>query len=523
MKNKTFSKFTYVGYGMTDLFGSGAFSVVAAWYMIFLTTYAGLSATEAALIFAITRSIDAVVNPLMGVFTDKFGKTKLGKLFGRRRFFLLLGIPLIPVYAMLWVSDQPFMYYLLMFIATETLATMVLVPWETLPTEMTNDFNKRSYLSNWRFIWAGLAYTLANFIPGQMFRYFGEDNPDVFFYNAIAFCILFATAFLVTYLTTWERTDIEHDDNADDSIDAEGKKKKLSIIAVKNIFIETLSTMKIRIFRQHLVIYICSFTALDLFGGVFVFWVVYALHLDKVVVADSMSLGGAIAMPLGFLSAWFLIKLGTKRLFGICYFVVILALSVITSLNYFNIDPAIMRDVLFVTIVLFVVFKGPLYYLPWNLYSFIPDIDELVTKQRREGTFAGVMTLVRKFSQAITMVILGVLLDLGGLVKNSDTQPASLTIVMQIILIAGVIFFVIVAAYYALFKYNLNKENHLVVLAEIERLKAGGKPGDVSDEHRAITEDLTGYKAEQFWGNNHVLSSTPTDVDPKTPSKTYAA
>ena len=43
--------------------------------------------------FSVASIIDAISNPLMGYISDNFGKTRLGKRFGRRRFFILLGIP----------------------------------------------------------------------------------------------------------------------------------------------------------------------------------------------------------------------------------------------------------------------------------------------------------------------------------------------------------------------------------------------------------------------------------------------
>lgn len=35
-------------------------------------------------------------------------------------------------------------------------------------------------------------------------------------------------------------------------------------------------------------------------------------------------------------------------------------------------------------------------FTPWNVFPFIPDIDEMVSRQRREGLFAAVMTFSRK-------------------------------------------------------------------------------------------------------------------------------
>ena len=78
-----------IGYGLTDLMGGGAFSIISAWLLFFYTTYAGLTPVEAASIVAIARIVDAVVSLSIGSITDNFFKNSLGKRFGRRRFFLL--------------------------------------------------------------------------------------------------------------------------------------------------------------------------------------------------------------------------------------------------------------------------------------------------------------------------------------------------------------------------------------------------------------------------------------------------
>jgi oligogalacturonide transporter len=91
-----------LGYGITDLFGGGAFAIIGTWLLFFYTTYCGLSVIEAGSIFAIARVIDALLSPIMGYITDNFAGTWLGRKFGRRRFFLLLSSPLMFLYALLW-------------------------------------------------------------------------------------------------------------------------------------------------------------------------------------------------------------------------------------------------------------------------------------------------------------------------------------------------------------------------------------------------------------------------------------
>nr|VUD28777.1 Rhamnogalacturonide transporter RhiT [Raoultella sp. NCTC 9187] len=51
---------------------------------------------------------------------------------------------------------------------------MVLIPWETLPSEMTKDFNARTKLSTCRMFLSASGTFLATFIPGLLINHFGE-------------------------------------------------------------------------------------------------------------------------------------------------------------------------------------------------------------------------------------------------------------------------------------------------------------------------------------------------------------
>lgn len=96
----------------------------------------------------------------MGYITDNFAGTWLGRKFGRRRFFLLLSSPLMFLYALLWLTDMGYWYYLGTYLSIELLSAMVLVPWETLAAEMTNRYEERSRLSGVRMICSQLGGSL---------------------------------------------------------------------------------------------------------------------------------------------------------------------------------------------------------------------------------------------------------------------------------------------------------------------------------------------------------------------------
>lgn len=74
-KNRKVTIPVSIGYGLTDIMGGGAFTVIGAWLLFFYTTFVGLSPIEAASIVAIARIVDAIVSLFMGSFTTIFIKT----------------------------------------------------------------------------------------------------------------------------------------------------------------------------------------------------------------------------------------------------------------------------------------------------------------------------------------------------------------------------------------------------------------------------------------------------------------
>lgn len=101
-----------VAYGLPDLMGGGAITIIGAFLLYFFTTFAGLTAIQGATIIGIARIVDAVTSLVMGSLTDNFYRTRLGQRFGRRHFFLTIGAPLMFAYVLMWIPNMAFLYYL---------------------------------------------------------------------------------------------------------------------------------------------------------------------------------------------------------------------------------------------------------------------------------------------------------------------------------------------------------------------------------------------------------------------------
>ncbi len=264
------------GFGLTDIIGGGAFTIIGAWLLYFYTNFVGLSPLEAASIMAIARIIDAVISLFMGSITDNFYKNRLGARFGRRRFFLLIGAPLMLCYSLLWITGMNYFFYLMVYLVFEIVVAVVMIPWETLPSEMSTDYKERTRLSTCLMFLSALGTFLATFIPGILIRHFGEDNPQAYFYNGLFFATVFMLCALVSWASSWERPL-----TPEMILELENKRKPQQRQSIWRILVNVshdyISTLKVRAFRKHLAIYLLSFTGKDVFNTVLVFFCVYCL------------------------------------------------------------------------------------------------------------------------------------------------------------------------------------------------------------------------------------------------------
>lgn len=490
--NKKIKIKNMLAYGGGDFFGGGSFAVLGLWLMFFYTTYAGLSPVAAGSIIAIARLLDAFFDPLMGYVTDNFYRTRLGQRFGRRGFFFMFGGPLVMItYIIMWADGMGFFYYLSTYILFYAAYTLVIVPYETLAAEMTSDFKERSKLTGVRMFFSTGAGILAAWLPGRIISMLGQDNPSSFLYMGVIFGVLFAVAIMFLYPFTWERP-IKPDPN----------RPKMNFLKdMKHLFRSLISTFQVRTFRQHIGMYLGAYVALDVLGAILAYYIIFVLGQTTVDASNALTFMTIVQFLCVALFITLCIKLGNGPSYKIAQCFMLLSIGLFLAIHIFSL-PYTTWLVLVAALFMGVGRSGS-YYVCWNVYSFIPDIDEMLTGKRREGIFAGVMTFVRKAVQALALFIVGLILQQYGFVAKSATQsPDTIHGIVLVFGIGSTIFllFGIISS----LRFKLTQENHLVLVHEIERLKKGGSKATVSPEAKAVAELLTGWRYEQLWGNNKI-------------------
>jgi oligogalacturonide transporter len=536
----------YWGWGSGDMLGAGAQAVITGWLFYFFTTFCGLSAAEAGMVLGLPRLIEAVTCPLIGYVSDNLRHTWVGRKIGRRKLFLLITIPLLPSFALVFRTGHSFYYYLLAFIFFELLYTMFLIPWETLAAEMTKDYKEKAKFAGARMIVAQSSAILASYLPTLLINQFGgKDSPDTFFWMAAIFGVIFSIVVTIVVLTSWERP-YGPREQAVLSQTYGGVSLKAALLIPVKMFRDLFSTLKIRAFRQHLSIYLGGYLSQDIFNSAFAFFVATVLMGATLVISQLMTVMYVAQLVSVMVAIQIVIRTGpvlayrlAGSLFGVAlllYFVFYLARPAgfaasfnALGTNLFGaLDPTrpgfsvSLVFWLFVPIVLAGLGRGTLNFVPWSVYNYLPDVDEAVTGQRREGIFAGVMTLVRKLAQSAAIMASGWIIDWGGYIK---TKPGEVVVqtpeavqTVTLLMIGGPLLMLLLGAL-ASWKFRLNASTHAVLVHEVERLRHGATEAE-SDENRQIVEDLTGWSYDQLWGrgSGHAADST-LHVTPNSPAR----
>jgi len=370
---------------------------------------------------------------------------------------------------------------------------------------MTEDYVQRTKMGTLRMWIAGISSSFTTIIPAYLMKRLGDDNPSTYFYTGIFYAVFGAVILLVCYLSTWERPLSQE---ALDKLDSESKQGAFTnlIATYKQIG----STLRIKTFRKHLVLYFCTYGAIDAFNTIFLYFSTYSLIGANVKTSDgyillSLSLVGVILAPL---LAPLFIKFGARPLY-----VTGVSTGLVAVAGYgllYLLQDSIQRNHLFgILIAISIVFqlgRSVIGYLPWNVFPFIPDLDEIISKEKRSGTFAGVMTFYRKASQVVITVLIGVVLQIGGLITEKDAdgnlptpemQPASASVYIACLLVflIGGLF---VLLFWNAITFKLNRENHQLIIDEIARLRDGGAKADVTPDARQAMEVLTGKNYDDW-------------------------
>lgn len=488
-----------VAYGLTDLMGGGWNNIVSGVIFAYLTLSVGLNPAMTGAITGIARVFDAIFCLIFGTITDGFYKTNLGKKYGRRHFWMFIGMIGFAIsFLAFWVPatsifgpGHEFVYYLVVYTLTELFVGMILIPWETLPTEMTTDYTKRTVLSGSRMFISATGTSLVFFILAILQSLpSAEAKKNAYLFAGILWTVLFVVAIYISYRSTWERP-LTKEFIAE--LDARPK------LTVGQYIKETLhdygQTFRNLAFSKHLTIYIFSFTGKDFYATLLPTFIVVCMGMAS----NTPWVLNAFAV-LGILSTLAAAKLmithGPRFLYSLSYIGIIVAL-IAYGITYFMHVKNPLTILIIITIV-YQLSRGILEFTPWNVFPFIPDVDRIMTRGDKAGTYAAVMTFFRKSTGALATWIAGILLEALGYVSTATTQAPGITDKIALLFVIAPLLLIIIALVVS-WTFKLNRQTHAVLQGEINRLEDGGNKRDVTPEAKQVAEELTGHPYDELW------------------------
>lgn len=476
-------------YAVGDLYGGGAFFIIGALFLVFLTDVALVSPTLAGTIIFVGKFWDALTDPTMGYISDNTRSKH-----GRRRLYFLIGIvPVFLSWILIWSSFgmesqvAKFIYYLLVYLLFNTAFTLVMVPYNSMPAEMTKDFEERSKLITVRMLFSQGGMLLGAVLPLTIINLFSNNMSLGYMVMATLFGLIFSIPWIFVYKGTFEQQQ-----------DFPPKSNLTTSQVMKQIGSDFLSTTKNKSLRIHTSMYIAAYVSMDVFNALLIYYIrdymnmynSYQVLLGIVVIVQMISL---------FVVFKEVNKLGnakTYRIHATIWLCAIIALFVLPS-------SVPVWGVLLVGFVVGFGLSGCV-MTPYNMLAFVVDADELITTKRREGTYAGVMTFIRKIAQAIALFMVGVGLDVIDYQQpiNETIQPQSDETLLGIRLMFVVIpVFLLFLGILSSFRFKINPTNHKILLHDINRHKSPETANAISDHDRKVIESITGLPYNDLWDN----------------------
>lgn len=417
--NKPLPLFTKIIYGSGDLGIAGWGTLRQIFYAIFLTDVVGLEARLASFAALIGVIWDSINDPLVGMISDRVS-TKWGR---RRPFLLIFAVPFGLAFLLMWWAP-PWksqialaLHMTLAYIISDTLQTLVAVPFFTLTPEMTPDYDERTELTTYRMLF-NLIASLGVAVTAPMIRNWGLSQGFTLSQSYLLISGLFgglgALPFLIMFFFVRERHQSAQEEPP--------PLKEIARTAWQNVP-----------FRFATGLYMLNWMTVDMVSLILPYFLTYWIAQGNLtaeislfgepIAQDSVILGLMFITAIAALPLWnWISKKTSKRtayLIGMGFWMVVQLLLI-------TVQPGQTALILTLT-VLAGISIATAHVLPDAIFPDVIEWEELRTRSRNEGVYYGVKNFSRKVTGAITIFL--VLQALGWF--GYQAPPEGVTVFQQ--------------------------------------------------------------------------------------------
>ena len=398
-----------LGYGLGDTASNFFFQVFNIFLLYYYTDIFGLSAAAVGTMFIVTKIVDAISDPVMGLIADRT-ETRWGKF---RPYLLWAAIPYgFLGWAMFANPDLSQSGKLIYAYATYTLMmlayTAINVPYSALMGVISPSSVERTKVASYRFICAFSAAWLIGTFVTPLKNILGGDNEALGFQLTMAiFAVLSIALFWVSFATTKERVH-PIQEKSDIRLDFRAMLHNGPWLALWIAAIFTLMNVAV---RNGTLLYYFKYYVGDDGAPIF-------LIFDKTAVFMSL---GLMTMVGGIALTKTLCDYFEKRS-------LLIALTILNAITMaaFYITPPDQYWLMVVINCIGTFVIGPTPALVWAMYADCADYGEWKSGRRITALTFSSLQFAQKLGLAVGAGLAGVILGLFGFIANEVQTTTSL-------------------------------------------------------------------------------------------------
>jgi GPH family glycoside/pentoside/hexuronide:cation symporter len=377
------------------------YTIFAFFFAFFLNNVAGLPPGYAAWVLLIGGIWDAVNDPLFGNLVDKV-HTRWGR---RRPFFLFGAVPLALTFIALWWVPpwnnllSKTIYYTLAYALYDSVATLLVVPYNALTPELTRDYHERTRLNGYRTI-VSVGGGLVSAVAAPLLLDQFPVRKTGYLVVAVIFGVLAMFSYFGLFFGVRERY--------------------ANIVPVKaNIFTNLRDIWRNRSFRFVTGIYLTAWVTVAVVSSLFQYYLEDWMHLKGKldIFLGLVQFSALVCVPI---VVWLSGRLGKSRAYAISvgsWAMVMFTLALLTP------QKATIGYILAVLVGLGV---AAAHVGPWSLIPDAIDAGEASSGQRREGTYYGLLVFIQKCGRSLALAMIQWGLHLAGYVAGAEQPPTAL-------------------------------------------------------------------------------------------------
>jgi oligogalacturonide transporter len=413
-----------LAFASADIFGGGSFNIVNFLYSYFLVVTVGISPFWAGFVMLFARVWDAVTDPIMGFISDK---TK--SRFGKRRIYLIFASPLvlISMYFLFFPYDfsEPFLKVtavLLSYLVFTTVQTMVMIPYYSLSSEISSDYQVRASYNSYRLAFSIFSSILCVAVPGIIVNSFADATIG-YQVMSLSFGFIFALSILFTGLFAKEEIIT---------------KPVVSKLSFKNLS----KPLVLKPFRQYLLMFMMLQMTMAIMSGLYFFFVNFYVDRDTTASGGASMvglIGAALMFSMQIVALPIYIKIIAKKGKTFAYRLGAV-LWMFTAILLFMIPQN--GNPLFVYLIgalMGLGISGP-GLVPHAMYGDVVDAGELKFRTRLDGQMSGFTNFINKIAQGVGLSLVMWIIGFAGFIERQPgedhvlTQPDSAMLAIRIIL-----------------------------------------------------------------------------------------